>query len=190
MPRVSRAHWAGSRQQASRHFCAWREQASLLSTSPDTDRSRVATLCTLLLAVLFPAVLPSDPPILYLSAPKAVRQTDRYETFFSLISHHFQGTQLLEARALFPNVKKWRRGWRAVLERIDTLVFLRTAEHTIGYGTWVEVCQAYQAGKQVLLARMTREEALELIPYARLTWGKISESGLTNFIQVGYRTGA
>src|SRR6266478_8584379 len=62
MPRESRAHWAGSRKQASLHFSAWREQASRLSTSPDTDRSRVATLCTLLLAILFPAVLPSDNP--------------------------------------------------------------------------------------------------------------------------------
>jgi hypothetical protein len=34
----------------------------MLSMSPDTDRPRVATLCTLLLSVLFPVVLPCDIP--------------------------------------------------------------------------------------------------------------------------------
>src|SRR5215470_2227132 len=57
MPRASRAHGAGPVKPASMPFCAWRVQGSMLSMSPDTDRPRVATPCTLWRAVLFPVVL-------------------------------------------------------------------------------------------------------------------------------------
>src|SRR5258708_6682778 len=73
MPRASRAHWAGSRKPVSMHFCAWREQGSMLSTSLDTDRSRVAILCTLLLSVPFPVVLPCDTPGASASRGRACR---------------------------------------------------------------------------------------------------------------------
>ena len=89
---------------------------------------------------------------IYLAAPNCVRKTDRYETYYFLIAHHFKGADILEARELFPTAKAWKAGWTDALARIDALVFLRNEEKRIGLGTWKEICEARKAGKAVYLA--------------------------------------
>lgn len=123
--------------------------------------------------------------VIYLAAPDAVRTTDRYEEFFYHIAHRFQDAELLEARELFPTPKAWRKGWKGILERIDMLIFIRNEERAIGHGTWTEVIRTHNAGKQVLLARMNRENKLMLVPWHRLkvTLNKTSER---NYAEIGY----
>jgi hypothetical protein len=123
--------------------------------------------------------------VIYVSAPDAVRTTDRYEEFFYRIAHHFQGAELLEARELFPTAKAWMKGWKDILERIDTLVFIRNEERAIGHGTWTEMIQAHNAGKQVLLARMNRENELVLIPWEQLSI-KLDKASKRNYAKIGY----
>ena len=124
--------------------------------------------------------------VIYLAAPDAVRTTDRYEEFFYRIAHHFQGAELLEARELFPTAKAWVKGWKDILERIDTLVFLRNEERAIGHGTWTEVIQAHNAGKRVLLARMNRENELMLVSWEQLSI-KLNKANKRNYAKIGYR---
>jgi hypothetical protein len=98
----------------------------------------------------------------YLAAPNSVRSTDRYETYYFLISHHFKDDSVLEARELFPTNKGWKDGWSDCLQHIDALVFLRNDEKCVGMGTWQEICEARKAGKQVYLACTDRDDKLVL----------------------------
>ncbi len=125
--------------------------------------------------------------VIYLAAPQAVRETDRYETYYFLLSHHFTGAQILEARELFPTSKAWFAGWKDVLARIDTLVFIRNSEHGLGRGTWTEVREAAKVGKRVLMARMNRENQLVLVPFNQLRYD-IQKEDKRNFALVTYRS--
>ncbi len=124
--------------------------------------------------------------VIYLAAPQAVRETDRYETYYYLLSHHFRGAELLEARELFPTAKVWFAGWKDVLSRIDTLVFIRNSDHAVGRGTWKEIQQTHLAGKTVLMARTNKDGVLKLVPFSKLRYDFDKESK-QNFAVVTYK---
>ena len=125
--------------------------------------------------------------VIYLAAPQAVRETDRYETYYFLLSPHFRGAQILEARELFPTPKAWFVGWKDVLARIDTLVFIRNADHAVGRGTWTEIQQTHLAGKTVLMARTNKEGVLKLVPFNKLRYD-IDKESKQNFAAVTYKS--
>jgi hypothetical protein len=128
----------------------------------------------------------TEPYVIYLAAPEAARNTDRYEQFYYLLAHRFPRAEILEAKELFPTQKAWVEGWEAILARCDTLVFIRNEARAVGHGTWREVCEARDAGKTVYLARMDRDGSLVLIPWEELTITIDKEKSRRNYAAIRY----
>ncbi len=125
----------------------------------------------------------------YFTAPTAVRTTQRYERLFHHVSHHFSGDEyeIIEARKECPTATQWRKAWPAMLQRIDTLVFMLNDEGCLGHGTWTEVCQVRQARKKVFLAQLTSESELVLVEWQHLefTLNKLSQRNYARIAERG-----
>lgn len=125
---------------------------------------------------------------IYFAAPLCVRESDRYETMFYLLSHRFPEARILEARTLFPTFATWKAGWQTTLPTFDELIFMRNDERAIGRGTYREIREAHKAGKAVFLARMNKHGALVLVPYERLIFS-LSPNNRRNYAMVNYLSG-
>jgi hypothetical protein len=104
----------------------------------------------------------------YVTAPRVVQQTDRYEEYFFKIGHHFKQAAILESRELFPTTKAWLAGWPGVLERLDVLVFIRNEEKYVGKGTFEEIMQAHNAGKEIYMCVTNKADELVLVEWDEL----------------------
>lgn len=132
---------------------------------------------------------PVKPPkrAVYITAPRVVLHTDRYEKYRALISQQFAGRALLESREVFPrSVKRdaWREQWHGILHQMSTLVFIRNHKKCIGFGTFQEVWQAHRAGKAVFLAATSKNDQLMLIPWGGFTMKMIDKSDGRNYAKI------
>lgn len=123
----------------------------------------------------------------YITAPRVVLHTDRYEKYRALISQQFAGRALLESREVFPrSVKRdaWREQWHDLLHQMSTLVFIRNHEKCIGFGTFHEVWQAHRAGKAVFLAVTSKDDQLMLIPWGSFKVKMMDKSDGRNYAKI------
>lgn len=122
--------------------------------------------------------------VVYITAPRVVQQTDRYEEYFFKIGHHFKGAELLESRELFPTSKPWLDFWPDVLKRIDTLVFIRNEERYIGKGVYQGAMQARNAGKEIYMCVTNKAGELVLVEWEELKVELTKSSDKRNFARI------
>ncbi len=127
----------------------------------------------------------------YFTCSAAMQDSERYKQLLHPVSRHFAAAsdkyEIIEGRAVFPTVTQWRKGWPAMVERLDVLIFLVDDSHTLGHGCWTEVCAARKQGKKVFMAQLTSENELVLVEWQHLefTLNKLSQRNYARIAERG-----
>ena len=117
----------------------------------------------------------------YVTAPRQVWSTDRYEELIYLIYHHWPSSSILERRDL-PDIEPGSDEWHERLKGVAQVVFIRDSERCIDLLVWDEINAAQAAGRTVHLARQHSSGTLILEPWRGLSF-TVQDDGC---FKVGY----
>ncbi len=93
----------------------------------------------------------SAPRRIYVSAPIAGFDPETYRKVLGVF--RARGAELVDSRALFPDVESWKRRYRQAIEKADAVLMLLGPERVVGVGTVQELCIARLLGRPVFFAQ-------------------------------------
>ncbi len=88
---------------------------------------------------------------IYVSAPVVSFDPEAY--YKVLAAFRARGAELVDSRALFPDMEAWRRGYPQAIEQADAVLILLGPRRVIGVGVMQEVCAARLLRRDIYFAQ-------------------------------------
>jgi hypothetical protein len=82
--------------------------------------------------------------------------TPRYDRFLEVAAEHYQNCEVIPAREHWYDTTGWLEGWPCLLRSLHALVAFGEPDGIVGRGTFVEIVDAVEAGREVWIAEQPR----------------------------------